>query len=96
MRIFGFRQAAQAAAQPNGLKKYKKALEIFQSFGSNSNAEVSLIMYYGLFALVSDPKLFDEANLPELMEVNRLHSETFYQGINILKKKTSGYIFNFE
>lgn len=95
-RLLVFRQAVKDASLPYGLQKYRIALEIFRNFGSNSNGDVTLLMYHGLFALVSDPQIFNEANLPELMEVDRLHSGTFYQGIYILKKSTADDVFNFE
>lgn len=84
MRIYDFR----LVIIHGGLNKYKYGLEIYRNFGSNSNEYVSSIMYYGLFALVSSPDLFDEANLPELKEVNKLHNEAFFQGFTVLKQKS--------
>lgn len=79
-----------------GLKKYKQALQIYRNLGSNANYYFTLCAYYGLFMLVADPKLFEKENLSELMEVNKLHSETFYQNVLALKEydlPDGGFIF---
>lgn len=79
---FVLRQSVHVSEQYNGLQKYKKALEIFRNFGSNSNTGVALIIYYGLFAFVADSKLFDGDNLAELKKLTDYIVRHFTRAFN--------------
>lgn len=91
---FQFREASKGASNKNGLSAYKKALETFRNMGSNANDQLCVILYHGLFTLVSNPKLFQREHISQLMEVEKLHEETFYI-FGMASKKIPGAI-NFE
>lgn len=65
---------------------YKQALEIFRDLGTAEKyPELASQLYFGLYLLIADPNLFDR--LPELKELDRLHSEVFMQiGLLGIKK----------
>lgn len=61
--------------KPSGMSRYKRVLQIFRNVGFISAVQVRMHLYYGLYVLVSHPRVFD--NLPNLMEIDRMHGELF-------------------
>lgn len=70
---------------------------MFRDFGSNANVDFSLSLYYGLFQLIEDKSLLDNhEKLVELIEIEKLHEEVFFENLITLKKKPKNMIFQFE
>lgn len=80
------RMAFQKFTSDKDWNSYKQLLEILRDLGNAKNyPAITGQIYYGLYLLVADPKLFDR--LPELRELDRVHSEVFlHTGLLSIKK----------
>lgn len=61
--------------------------------GSNANTELQMPLYYAMYALVAEPKIFNQ--LPKLMELDELHRETFSIDPLMLKTAEESALFPF-